>query len=53
MKTYYAQVLANQDVWVKAKNKAEARKKIRERFKKFPGKLEMNIEEVTDTGWHY
>lgn len=51
-KTYYAQVLANQDVWVKAKNKREARKKIIESFKKRPGKLEIDdIEEVEGRGY--
>ena len=46
MKRYYAQVLANQDVWVSAKNKREARKKIIAKFKRSPGKLEMEIEEA-------
>ena len=46
MKRYYSQVLANQDVWVMAKNKREARKKIIAKFKRNPGKLELNIEEA-------
>lgn len=50
MKHYYAQVLANQDVWVTAKNKAEARKKIRAKFLKNPGRLEMEIDEVQGRG---
>ena len=50
-KWYHAQVLANKCFWVKAKNKREARKKIIERFKKSPGKLEMDdLDEVTGPG---
>ena len=47
MKRYYAQVLANQDVYVCAKTKAEARKKIIAKFKRNPGKLQIDdIEEI-------
>lgn len=43
MKQYEMQVLANQTVYVSAKNKRQARVKARKKFMKNPGRLEMYI----------
>jgi hypothetical protein len=53
MKRYYAQVLANQDVFVQARNKKEARTKIIAKFKKNPGRLQIDDILEADEGCVY
>jgi len=50
MKRYEIQVLANQTIYVSAKNQREARKKATQMFKRRPGKLEMYFEDIS---WRY